>query len=149
MKWCEGKRGRCFVLRLEDGEIIHEAIEAFCREQRITAGTVSVVGGIDKGSRLIVGPEDGRSAAIVPTEIVLEEVHEACGTGTIFPDQQGNPLLHLHISCGRGRGSVTGCVRRGVRVWLILEVVIDEITGAPASRVEDPATGFKLLSPGA
>ncbi len=146
MEWCGAKRGRCFVLRLETGEVIHEAIEEFCRREGIGAATVSVVGGVDAGSRLIVGPEDGGAERIVPLELTLQAVHEAHGNGTIFPDQEGQPILHLHLSCGREGRTITGCARRGVRVWLVMEAVIDEIVAHSATRRMDPATGFKLLS---
>jgi predicted DNA-binding protein with PD1-like motif len=61
MRWSEGKRGRVFVLRLEDGEVLHEVVEEFARERGIMAATVLAVGGADKGSELVVGPEDGRA----------------------------------------------------------------------------------------
>jgi predicted DNA-binding protein with PD1-like motif len=33
MKYSEAKPGRIFVLRLEDGDILHESVETFAREQ--------------------------------------------------------------------------------------------------------------------
>jgi hypothetical protein len=38
-------------------------------------------------------------------------------------------------------------VRKGVKTWHVLEVVIWELTGTDAMRVLDPATGFELLQP--
>ena len=32
MKYAEARAGRIFVIRLEDGDIVHEAIEKFARE---------------------------------------------------------------------------------------------------------------------
>ena len=78
---------------------------------------------------------------------LLEAVHEAAGTGTIFPDQAGKPMVHLHMACGRGQSSVTGCVRTGVKVWQIMEAVVIEIAGTDARRLPDAATGFELLCP--
>lgn len=146
MEWCSARRGRSFVLRLHHGEVLHWQIEEFCREQGIRGATVSVVGGVDAGSRLIVGPEDGRAEQIRPVELTLQAVHEAHGTGTIFPDEAGEPILHLHLSCGREGKTITGCARRGVRVWLVMEAVIDELLDHTALRRTDPATGFKLLA---
>jgi len=40
-----------------------------------------------------------------------------------------------------------GCVRNGVKVWHVLEVIIFELTGTTASRIKDPLTGFELLIP--
>ena len=84
MKVSEAKMGRVFVIRLEDGDILHE---------------------------------------------------------------EGNPILHMHLACGRGDQTITGCVRRGVKVWHVLEIILTELTGTRAVRRPDTATGFNLLSP--
>lgn len=147
MKYSEAKQGRVFVIRLEDGDIIHEKIEAFAKEKNIRAAVLTIVGGIDKGSRLIVGPEDGRASKITPMELVLDDVYEVTGNGTIFPDDSGEPVLHMHIACGRENHSVTGCIRLGVKCWHVLEVMLIELTGNTATRQKDLATGFKLLCP--
>jgi predicted DNA-binding protein with PD1-like motif len=68
------------------------------------------------------------------------------GTGTIFPDEEGVPVLHLHLSCGRGDGVVTGCARAGVRVWHVVEVILTELVENSAIRAMEQI-GFKLLSP--
>ena len=147
MKFSEAKPGRIFVLRLEDGEILHEAIEQFARAQNIQAAALLVVGGADAGSRLVVGPQNDRSTPVVPMEVVLQNAHEAAGVGTIFPNADAEPILHMHAACGRNGDTVTGCVRRGVRVWHVLEVVLWELDHTTARRVRDGATGFELLQP--
>ena len=147
MKYSEAKNGRVFILRLEDGEIIHEQIERFALENNIISASVSVLGGVDKGSILIVGPEESRTATIKPMEMVLNDTFECTGTGTIFPDKEGIPVLHLHISAGRKDKSITGCIRKGVKVWHVLEVIVNELTGNNARRLPDKETGFELLIP--
>lgn len=147
MQYSEARQGRIFVIRLEDGDILHESVEKFVREKSIHAAMATAVGGIDKGSKLIVGPENGRSSKIIPMEYVLDNVYEVTGCGTVFPDETGNPVLHMHLACGRREHTITGCVRAGVKVWHVLEVMITELTGCSASRRLDPATGFRLLWP--
>ncbi len=147
MKYSEASQGRIFVIRLEDGDIVHEAIEAFAREVSLRAAALIAVGGADKGSRLVVGPADGRAETIDPMTRVLANVHEVAGTGTIFPDRAGTPKLHMHMACGRNNDTTTGCVRAGVRVWQVLEVVVFELTNTRAGRFHDPVTGFELLVP--
>ncbi len=78
-------------------------------------------------------------------EYVLDNVYEVTGTGTIFPDEKGNPILHMHISCGRKSSTVTGCIRNGVKVWQIMEVILFELIDTKALRTFDSNTGFKLL----
>lgn len=147
MKYSQARTGRAFVIRLEDGEVLHEAIERFAGEHGIRAATLIVVGGADAGSRLVVGPAEGRAHPVAPMEHVLDNVHEVAGTGTLFPDEQGKPVLHMHIACGRQASTVTGCVRTGVKVWRIMEVVLLELTDTTGVRKLDAATGFKLLTP--
>jgi predicted DNA-binding protein with PD1-like motif len=147
MKYSQAKQGRIFILRLEDGEVVHEVIEQFAREHSIKAAALIIVGGADKGSRLVVGPEQGRVTPVKPMEHILGNVHEIVGTGTLFPDEEGNPLLHMHMACGRKSSSVTGCVRTGVKVWHVMEVILFELLDTTAARVLDPETGFKLLKP--
>jgi predicted DNA-binding protein with PD1-like motif len=147
MKFTSAKPGRIFIMRLEDGEILHETVEAFAREQGIRSAALIVLGGADEGSRLVVGPEQARSSPVNPMEQVLSGVCEATGVGTIFPDAEGKPVLHMHIACGRRDATVTGCVRRGVKVWHVMEIVLWELTENSARRVLEPATGFELLQP--
>ena len=147
MKYSQARLGRVFVIRLEDGDIVHEELEKLAAKENIKAAGVIILGGADKESILISGPEKGRVQPIVPMEHILENVHEAVGTGTIFPDEDGTPSLHMHLSCGRKTSVVTGCVRKGVKVWHIMEAIVFELTGTPAKRVFDPQTGFNLLWP--
>jgi len=147
MKHSQAQLGRVFVIRLEDGEVIHEQIEAFARKQNIQAASLIVVGGADAGSKLVVGPEHGRSQGVVPMEHVLKDVHEIAGAGTLFPNEKGDPVLHMHIAAGRADAAVTGCVRRGVKTWHVLEVILLELTGTSAARRHDHAIGFELLEP--
>ena len=147
MKYSEAKQGRTFVIRLEDGDIIHEKLEEFARMHAIEAAALIAVGAVDEGSKLVVGPEQGRSTTITPMEHVLGAVHEISGVGTIFPDKDHNPVLHMHIACGREESTVTGCVRRGVKVWHLLELILFELLDSSASRLFDEQMGFELLEP--
>jgi predicted DNA-binding protein with PD1-like motif len=147
MKYTEAGAGRIFVIRLEDGDIVHEVIEKFARELDIKAAALIVLGGADLDSKLVVGPEEGRAKPLHPMEHILEDVHEVSGTGTLFPDDQGNPILHMHMACGRKSSTVTGCIRTGVKVWHVMEVILFELIDTTGRRLVDPETGFKLLIP--
>jgi len=147
MKHSQAQPGRIFVIRLEDGDIVHEEIERFAHEKSIEAASLIVLGGADRESTLVVGPERSRATPAVPMEHVLENVHEVAGVGTLFPDDKGNPVLHMHIACGRTSSTITGCVRRGVKVWQVMEIVLFELVDTTAVRRLDPKTGFALLHP--
>lgn len=147
MKFSEARQGRVFVVRLEQGEVVHETLERFAKDHGIKAAGLIMVGAIDKGSRLVVGPEDGSAPKIVPLEHALAKPHEVAAVGTLFPDGEGRPSVHMHLAAGREGKAAAGCIRRGVKVWLIAEVIIHEIVGTDAKRVVDPAVGFELLTP--
>jgi predicted DNA-binding protein with PD1-like motif len=147
MKYTQGKQGRVFVLQLDHGETIHESIEEFAADRRIASAAVWAVGAADDGSKLVVGPHDPRTTPVKPIETLLAGVHEIAGVGTIFPNEQGRPVLHMHAACGRKEQARTGCIRRGVKVWKLLEVVIFEMTEVQARRELDPVTGFMMLNP--
>ena len=147
MKFSQAQPGRIFVMRLEDGDIVHEEIQNFARSHSIRAAALIILGGADQGSRLVVGPAKDREYPISPMEEVLHRVHEVTGTGTLFPDEQGEPVLHMHMACGRNDRSVTGCVRNGVKTWHVLEIVLFELLESSAVRILDKEIGFKFLVP--
>jgi len=146
MEYSEGKVGRIFVLRLGEGDRLPDAIEDFAREQGIGAAMAIYVGGAKDGSRMVVGPDAHRQDAIVPLVHTLVGIQEVLGVGTLFADEAGKPVLHLHAATGREGGAQVGCTRAGVDVWLIGEVILLEILGSSGVRRRDPETGFTLLS---
>jgi predicted DNA-binding protein with PD1-like motif len=145
MQYSQARQGRVFILRLEDGEIVHQVIEQFAADQGIKAASLIVLGGADDGSRLVVGPEDDRRLPLSPMKHALQNAHEVSGTGTLFLDEQGHPLLHMHMACGRKESTVTGCIRDGVKVWHIMEVVIFELLDTNGKRVVEAPLGLKFL----
>lgn len=146
MRYTSAQMGRVLVMRLDDGDVVHECIEEVARREGVSRAAVLLVGGADEGSTLVVGPAAGRADSIAPMEHVLDAAHELAGVGTIFPDERGEPVLHLHAACGREDHTHTGCVRLGVRTWLVLEAIVMEIVGSSAVRRPDPGSGFDLLN---
>jgi predicted DNA-binding protein with PD1-like motif len=145
MHFTEAKMGRIFVLRLHDGDRLPDVLESFAAEKNVSTALCFFLGGAKENSRVVVGPKDCYAVPPEPMVTLLEGVHEACGVGTIFADEKGKPKLHMHTSFGRSENTVTGCVRMGVEVWRIGEVVMLELTGAAAQRAKDKETGFEFL----
>ena len=146
MKVAEGGIGRVFVLRLEHGDRLPDCVEQFAAERGVTQGLCSLVGGVGSG-RIVVGPQDSVSLPPVPVLLELIGAHEAAAVGTLFPDESGQPRLHMHATFGRGDSVKTGCIRPGIDTWTIGEFVLIEFTGLDFIRKRDAATGFELLSP--
>jgi predicted DNA-binding protein with PD1-like motif len=145
MQYQEGSIGRIFALRLEEGDRLPDTLETFAREQNLAAAMVIYVGGAKGGSRLVVGPDASRPDAIVPLVHSLTGIQEVLAVGTLFPDDQGEPVLHLHAATGREGNATVGCSRVGVEVWLVGEVIILEILGTDGRRRPEPPSGFSLL----
>ena len=80
-----------------------------------------------------------------PILLPVEGVHEAAGVGMLAPDEEGEPVLHIHAVLGRAGQSLSGCLRPGVETWLVGEVIIYEILGANVKRLTNEKSGFKLL----
>ena len=147
MKAAEGRVGRVFVIRLEDGDRLPECLEKFAEEKGVKVGHVVLVGGIGKG-QVVVGPRDSCTMPPDPMLVPLDGAHEAAAVGVIAPGPDGRPVLHIHAALGRSGKTTTGCLREGVDTWLVGEAVLYEILGADVKRVKDETTGLTLLRAG-
>lgn len=145
MQFTEANLGRVFVLRLHDGDHLPDVLESFAEKYNIKSALCFFLGGAKDSSRVVVGPRNGDAVPPEPMVTLLKGVHETCGVGTIFVDKEGKPKLHMHASFGRKEETVTGCVRMGVDVWRIGEVVMFELAGTAAHRAVDKETGFEFL----
>jgi predicted DNA-binding protein with PD1-like motif len=145
VQFTEAKLGRVFVLRLHDGDHLPDVLESFAAENNVTTAVCFFLGGVKEKGCVVVGPKNGNTLPPEPMVTLLNGVHEACGVGTIFANEEGTPKLHMHASFGRKENAVTGCVRMGVDVWRIGEVVILELLGTAAHRAIDKDTGFEFL----
>jgi predicted DNA-binding protein with PD1-like motif len=145
MRYSEGSLGRVFVLRLDDGEPLNKTVEEFAREHGVVRGMAFYVGGGAGGTKMVVGPDASRTDVVIPLYHALEAPAETFAFGTLFPDEAGEPVLHMHAACGREGEATVGCTRAGLEAWLIGEIVLVEITGIAGERRVDPWSGFGLL----
>ena len=144
MKASEGKIGRVFVIRLEDGDIVPACLERFAEEKGISVGHVILIGGIG-GGEIVVGPRHSEERPPQPMLLPIDGAHEVAGVGVLAPGEDGKPVLHIHAALGRSGQTMTGCLRPGVTTWLVGEAIIYEITDTSAKRLPDEKTGFNLL----
>jgi predicted DNA-binding protein with PD1-like motif len=147
MKACEGRIGRVFVIRLEDGDVVPECIERFAEENGVSVGQAILVGGIGSGD-VVVGPRRSEGMPPEPMLLPIDGAYELVGVGVLAPGEDGKPSLHIHAALGRAGRTMTGCLRQGVTTWLVGEVILYEILGADMLRVKDKQSGFELLEPG-
>ena len=92
-----------------------------------------------------MGPRKSAEMPPDPMLLPVDGAHEVVGAGIIAPDEEGKPVLHIHASLGRSGQTLTGCLRPGVKTWLVGEAIIYEIVGTKAARLPDKESGFELL----
>ncbi|HNY35637.1 MAG TPA: DUF296 domain-containing protein [Methanothrix soehngenii] len=143
MQYSEGSLGRVFVLRMDHGEDLIESLQKFLKEKKIESCTALFLGALRDG-RAVTGPT---SPVIPPTPNfeAYDSAWEVFGMATVYPSVQG-PNLHIHSAMGRGRQSLTGCIRDKAGVYLVVEAVLFEICGLAAERVWDEKMRLCLLS---
>lgn len=146
MKVSEGRIGRVFVIRLENGDVVPQCIERFAHEQGVSVAHVIMVGGIG-GGQVVVGPRRSDRMPPEPMLLPVDGAHEVVGVGVLAPGEEGRPVLHVHGALGRSGATLTGCLRPGVTTWLVGEVILYEILGTTARRIKDETSGFALLEP--
>ena len=144
MRASEGRPGRVFVIRLEHGDVLPGCIERFAEEKGISVGHVVLVGGIGEGE-VVVGPRRSDERPPEPMLLPVDGAHEVAGVGVLAPGEDGRPVLHIHAALGRSGKTTTGCLRPGVKTWLVGEAIIHEILGANVMRLKDAESGFALL----
>lgn len=147
MKAGEGKIGRVFIIRLEDGDMLPNCLEKFAEKKDIKNGFVLLVGGIG-GGQIVVGPRLSDEMPPDPMLLPIDGAHEVAAVGVLAPGEDGKIVLHIHGALGRSGQTKTGCLRPGVSTWLVGEAILYEIIGANAKRIKDKKSGFSLLTIG-
>ena len=69
---------------------------------------------------------------------------EVLGLGTVFSNKSG-PQIHIHSAMGKKNKTLTGCVRKDSKVFIVIEAVIFELEGIKAEKDIDPQTGLNML----
>jgi hypothetical protein len=141
MHYSEGRLGRIFVLRIDDGEDFLAVTHEFIRNKAVQTGTILFLGALRQG-RMVTGPEDF-ALPPEPHYVMFEGGWEMVGMGTICPGDDG-PAIHYHASVGRAGHALTGCLREKAVTYIVAEAVVLEFTGLDIRRRPDEKTGVSL-----
>jgi hypothetical protein len=122
------------VLRLTPGEDLRDALEAFARARRLSAGfIVSAVGSLSGGRLRFAGRSE---ASLVEGDLEIIAL-----SGTLSPDG-----CHLHAAVAGPTGAVVGGhVMPGCIVRTTVELVIGTSDAHRFAREPDSATGYREL----
>lgn len=142
MRYTKGSIGRIFLLKFEDDDIVIKNVNNFAKKERVKTGVIIFIGALKKGD-LVTGPKK----PVIPPEpnwVKFKDAWEVMGIGTIFTNKSG-PQIHIHTAMGKKNKTLTGCVRKDSKVFLVLEAVCFELKGIKATKDLDPETGLNLL----
>ncbi|MBU0480253.1 MAG: DNA-binding protein [Proteobacteria bacterium] len=143
MDYRQGKTGRVFCIRFDEGDDFLQELTAIIKTENIRQGWFQVIGGL-RQAEVVTGPKE----PVMPPEPVwatVEGARETLGTGTIFWDGE-EPKIHLHAAMGHHGDTLTACVRKGTKVYLVLEVILTEIVGINGDRPWYEKGGFNRLT---
>ena len=142
MKYTKGTVGRIFLIKFSDDDVLLAELDKLARKEKIKTATIVFLGALKKGD-LVTGPKK----PVIPPEpnwVRFKDAWEVMGIGTIYANPKG-PQIHIHASMGKKRSTLTGCVRKESKVFLVIEAVIFELKGVRATKDIDPETGLNLL----
>lgn len=142
MQYSKGKIGRVFLLKFSDDDILLKELDRLSRKEKIKAAALVFLGALKKGD-LVTGPK----RPVIPPEpnwVKFDNAWEVMGIGTIFTNKNG-PQIHIHTAMGKKDKTLTGCVRKDSKVFLVIEAIVFELQGVKASKEIDPKTGLNLL----
>lgn len=129
-------------MKFEDDDVLIDKLSAFIKKEKIKSATMIFIGALKKGD-LVTGPKK----PVIPPEpnwVSFKDGWETMGIGTIFTNKQG-PQIHIHSAMGKKLKTLTGCVRKDSKVFLVIEAIVFELKGVKATKDIDPATGLNLL----
>ncbi|MDP2929602.1 MAG: DUF296 domain-containing protein [Candidatus Omnitrophota bacterium] len=142
MRYTQGRIGRIFILKFDDGDIMLEKLGAFAKKEKLKAAVMVFIGALKKGD-LVTGP---RKPVIppVPNTVNFKDAWESLGIATIFTNAKG-AQIHIHSAMGKSLKTLTGCVRGKSEVFLVIEAVVFELKDVKATKEIDVRTGLNLL----
>jgi predicted DNA-binding protein with PD1-like motif len=143
MEYRTGSIGRVFSVRFDEGDLFLEELLHLIQKENIRCGWFNVLGGLREAD-VVTGPKE----PTMPPEPVWSHVRgarEVLGVGSIFWDGD-EPRIHLHAAMGHHGDTLTACIRKGTKVYLVLEAMIFELSGIKANRPWYEEGGFYRLT---
>ena len=140
--------GRRFILKINQGEDIHERLRAFASEADVKNGIIiSAVGsvydvefrGIKSGAKLPLTP------ARTSTHMQAGPLELLSLTGNIFPDEKNETDVHMHITVSKSSGEVLGGHLYGAKVFASCEVQVSEIIVTGVERHLSKSAGTSTI----
>jgi uncharacterized protein len=142
MQYRSGSIGRVFILKYEDGDSLLDGVIKVAKNEKVNAGFFFLLGGM-RAASMVCGPKE----PVLPPEPMWQSFtdgREVAGIGSVFL-KDGEPAIHLHGAVGKGGTTLTGCIRKDDKVFLVVEAMLVEVTGINASKKVNEKTGIAML----
>jgi len=143
MDYRTGTINRVVTIRFDEGDDFLGGLREVAMRENIRCAWFFVLGGL-REAEVVTGPRE----PVMPPDPVWKAIsgaRETLGAGSIYWEGD-EPRIHLHAALGHHGETITACVRKGTRVYLVLEVCLMEISGIDASRPWYQAGGFNRLT---
>lgn len=137
-KYTEVSEGK-YVLSLDNHVEIMAALNAFCKELDIYAGSVSGLGAVSEATFRFLDPATKQYV----DKTFSEQMEITNLTGNISI-KDGEPYLHVHVTAGRRDYSCIGGHLLQARINGACELVVEDFRDGWLGRRFDPETGLNL-----
>lgn len=143
MEYAQGKLGRMFAVRFDDGENLLEELKKIIKQENIKFGTVHLIGALSS-AKAVLGPHQ-KEYPPSPFWWEFNDAREIIGIG-MFAWEDNEPKIHLHSGIGHFSESKTGCIREKTAVYITVEAVVQEIVDINVTRKPDYRYNASLLN---
>jgi predicted DNA-binding protein with PD1-like motif len=132
---------RTFAVIMSKGDEVLSTIDAFAKQERISAAQITAIGAL---SDVVLRYFDWerKDYRDIP---VHEQVEVASLIGDVALDPQGEPVIHIHLVVGRKDGTALAGHLGEAHVRPTLEVIVDE-QPSYLQKTSDPETGLALIN---
>ena len=134
-----GDRNQRYVVSLDNHVEMVEAIMAFCKKMEIKAGHISGLGATNLATFRYLDP----STMQYVDKTFGEQMEITSITGNIS-QKDGEPYLHIHLTCSRSDYSCVGGHLLSARISGACELLIDVFRNTTVGREKDPETGLNM-----
>ncbi len=143
MDYRTGSIGRVLMIRFDHGDDLLEGLKEIVQKENVRSAWFHILGGL-RQAEVVTGPV---KPVMPPTPVwrTVDDTREALGSGSIHWDGD-EPVIHLHAALGHHGETLTACVRKNTKVYLVLEVILFELDNIDASRPWYEKGGFNRLT---
>jgi hypothetical protein len=138
MKTYPSEDGKAAFVSLERGEDLLEGLNGAVEELGVEAGTLQVIGGLEKATVGYFDPKSGEYRKILTGHVEISS-----GLGNVST-RDGKPFIHLHLVLSGPDGtSVGGHAMEGCRAFVV-EAYVRKLGGPPPVRQQVPGMALKV-----